>query len=55
MPTAIVSFVKQANGIYLTAGQWTKIELSPCFESPLLIFVLYCLSSPHFFNSVHLL
>lgn len=55
MPTAIVSFVKQPDGIYLTAGQQTKIELSPCFGSPLLVFALSCSSSPHFFISVHLL
>lgn len=45
MPTAKVSFVKQPDGIYLTAGQWTKIEPSPCFESLLLQFALSCLSS----------
>lgn len=40
MPTAIVSSVKQPVGIYLTAGQWTKIEPSPCLESTLLVFAL---------------
>lgn len=40
MPTAIVSSVKQPVGIYLTAGWWTKIEPSPCLESPLLVFAL---------------
>lgn len=49
MPTAIVSSVKQPCGIYLAAGQWTKIKLSPCFECPLLMCALSCLSSLLFY------
>lgn len=33
MPTALVSSVNHPNGIYLTAGQGTRIELLPHFES----------------------
>lgn len=41
MPTAIVSSVKHPDGIYLTAGQWTRIEPSPRFESPPLLVSLH--------------
>lgn len=43
MPTAIVSSVKHPDGIYLTAGQWTRIEPSPRFESPPLLVSLHLL------------
>lgn len=53
MPTAIVSSVKHPDGIYLTAGQWTRIELSPRFESPSLVFPSSFLSFLSFLLSLH--
>lgn len=43
MPAAIGSSVKHPDGIYLTAGQWTRIEISPCFGSSSLVFALLLL------------
>lgn len=46
MPAAIGSSVKHPDGIYLTARQWTRIEISPRFGSSSLVFALLLLVFP---------